>query len=178
MLFTTTQTTSTPKKKDSYVCPQCGKEGKSVKEETIKAQLLKEKREHLRSNMGSFHFCTSPECRVVYYNKRGDECFYEADIKAKVTIKNDDPATPLCYCHKYKKADALEDMKHLDPKALVKKIKAIISKDKSFCQKANPKGSCCTADIKSWLAERNIPWETSIKLAPVSKTAPIKTTCC
>lgn len=177
MLFSTTPT-SNHNKKETSPCPKCGKAGKSVKAVTINAQLLKEKRENMKSDMESFHFCTSPECGVVYYNKNGNECFYEGDIKAKVTIKNDDPTTPLCYCHKYKKGDALEDIKQLDPKAVVKKIKGIISRDKSFCQKANPKGSCCTSDIKSWLAERNIPWETSIKLTPMSKTTPIQTKCC
>lgn len=179
MFFTATpQATPSDTKKKVPSCPSCGNEGKKVKDVTVKAQLIKEKRETMRSPLDDFHFCSSPDCSVVYYSKNGDECFYEADIKSKVTLKNDDPATPLCYCHKYKKADALEDMRELDPKALVKKIKAIISKDKSFCQKSNPKGSCCTADIKRWLAGRNIPWETSIKLTPFSKATPLETKCC
>lgn len=118
--------------------------------------------------MPQFYFCTTPACPVVYYTEGSDNCFYASDIKTRVTIKNDDPATPLCYCHKYKKADALEDMKTMEPKALVKKIKALISKDKSFCQKSNPKGSCCTEDIKQWLGTHGIPWETGIKLTPLS----------
>lgn len=166
MIFTQAPNSKTAPK-PVIPCPQCGKSGKTVSEVTIKAQLLKEKREAMHSSLDAFHFCTTPECGVVYYDKSGDELFYEADIKAKVTIKNDDPSTPLCYCHKYKKSDALEDMKTMEPKALVKKIKALISQDKSFCRKSNPKGSCCTVDIKSWLAAHNIPWETSIKLTPL-----------
>ncbi len=166
MFFSAAPQKTEADKKNHPPCPECGKAGKNVKSVTIKAQLLKERREAMVSDMEAFHFCTTPGCKIVYYSKDGNECFGEGDIKTKVTIKNDDPSTPLCYCHKYKKSDALEDMKQLDPKALVKKIKGIISQDKSFCQKANPKGSCCTADIKNWLAERNIPWETSLNLAP------------
>ena len=152
-------------------CPECNKSGKTVNPITIKSQVLKEKKETIKSDMDAFCFCTSPECGVVYYANDGSEIFYEADIKSKVTIKNDDPSTPLCYCHKYKKADALADMKELEPKALVKKIRAMIDGEK-FCQKANPKGSCCTADIKSWLAKHNIPWETPLKLSPASPGRP------
>ena len=168
MFFTAAPQSAVSAKESVPSCPQCSKAGKTVNPVTIKAQLLKEKQETMSNAFDAFCFCTTPDCRAVYYAKDGSETFYETDIKAKVTIKNDDPSTPLCYCHKYKKADALEDMKEMDAKALVKKIKGIISQDKSFCQKANPKGSCCTSDIKSWLARHNIPWETSLKLTPLN----------
>ena len=171
MFFATTPQPSQQKKVTVPPCPECGKSGKTVNPVTIKSQLAKEKRETLVSEMDDFCFCTTPECGVVYYSKDGKEIFHEADVKSKVTIKNDDPATPLCYCHKYKKADALADMKVMEPKALVKKIRAMIDGEK-FCQKANPKGSCCTADIKRWLAKHNIPWETPVKLSPVSPGRP------
>ena len=171
MFFATTPQPAHAKKEAIPVCPKCKKEGKTVNPVTIKSQVLKEKKESMTNDMDAFCFCTSPECDVIYYSKDGHEIFYETDIKSKVTIKNDDPSTPLCYCHKYKKADAMEDMKVLEPKALVKKIRAMIDGEK-FCQKANPKGSCCTADIKSWLAERNIPWETGVKLSPVGTGKP------
>lgn len=158
-------------------CPACSKSGKSVNDVTIKAQLKKECRNSMATQEDSFNFCTNPECKTVYYSKTNEESFFEEDIKTKVTIKNDDPATPLCYCHKYKKADALDDIKMLAPGDVLKKIKEIISRDKSFCQKANPKGSCCTEDIKSFLASHNIPWEKSFKLTP-SPALSLKETCC
>jgi len=173
--------TAAPKKADTaevIPCPECAKNGKKIKDITVKAQLLKEKQTDMKTSLDQFYFCGTPECPVAYYSGVNDERFYETDIKAKVTVKNDDPSTPLCYCHKYKKSDALEDMKTMDPKALVKKIKAIISKDKSICQKANPKGSCCTEDIKQWLGSHGIPWETSIKLTPMAPNTPMQTKSC
>jgi len=168
MFFSTKPTQNNNKNITIPSCPACKKSGKKVSETTIKAQLKKEKRETVEDITDAFCFCTNPSCSVVYYSDSTDTLFYETDIKSKVTIKNDDPSTPLCYCHKYKKADAIEDMKNLSSKELVKKIKAIISQDKSFCQKSNPKGSCCTQDIKDFLASHEIAWENPIKLTPVS----------
>ena len=147
-------------------CPACGKSGKRVEAQTVNAQLKKEFKESLSHEADQFCFCTTPECDTVYYSLDGEESFPQAAIKSKVTIKNDDPSTPLCYCHKYTKQDALDDMKTMESHRLVRKIKEMIAGNK-VCKKANPKGSCCTMDIRLFLAEHNIVWdEKRVSLSP------------
>ena len=44
-------------------------------------------------------------------------------------------------------------------KISAQKIKAIIKGGKSFCEKSNPKGVCCTEDVKEFLKSHNIEWD-------------------
>ena len=178
MIFSVTKNMQT-KKIDIKRCPKCDVQGKSIDEVTIKAQLKKEKRETMGSKPDELIFCNSSGCGVVYYSSSNNELFFEEDVKSKVTCKNEDPATPLCYCRKYKKADAQRDMQNMEDKELVQHIKKILSQGKSSCKKTNPKGSCCTADIKKWLKKYGIIWDDEKKfvLTPF-KQASVSGKCC
>jgi hypothetical protein len=136
-------------------CPNCNSKGTVVSGVTIKAQLKKEKFENLTTSKDDFNFCNTPKCDTVYYSNDGSQTYSQTDIKSKITIKNDDPKTPLCYCKKLLKENVIEMIKNNEPD-IAKKIKAIISDGKSFCEKSNPKGTCCTEDITSFLKEYDI----------------------
>jgi len=146
----------------SIACPHCKKSGNNVDAITIKSQLKKEKKEAMRLDMNEFNFCTNPQCDTVYYSNDGTESFAQADVKAKVTIKNSDPKTPLCYCRKLLKKNVLEMIKNKDVN-IAGKVKAIIADGKSFCEKSNPRGTCCTQDVTDFLAEYRINYKEVIK---------------
>ncbi len=139
-------------------CPVCGTTGIKVKAITVKSQLKKEKLSTLASSIDDFSFCTHPECHIVYYSNDAAETFGEDDVKSKVALKNDDPNTPLCYCKKLLKKDVLAMIANSELNIAVK-VKAIIAEGKSFCEKSNPKGVCCTEDVKDYLAVHGISWQ-------------------
>ncbi|WP_345974909.1 hypothetical protein [Sulfurimonas sp. HSL3-7] len=140
------------------VCPQCHQKGSKVEAVTVQSQLKKEPLSNMHSTRDAFNFCTNPVCDTVYYADDGSESFGQKEIKSKVTLKNDDPKTPLCYCKKLLKGDVLAMIEKGEPD-IAEKVKAIIANGKSFCEKSNPKGTCCTDDVKNFLAGFGISWE-------------------
>ena len=159
----------------SVLCPHCNKNGSNVDAVTVKAQLKKEARNSMRLDMDEFNFCTNPKCDTVYYSNDGSETFAQADIKSKVTIKNDDPKTPLCYCRKLLKESVIEMIENKEPN-IAQKVKAIIADGKSVCEKSNPKGTCCTDDITSFLAEYGIDFNETKR--PKFSLNPNPSSCC
>jgi hypothetical protein len=141
--------------KSSIVCPTCDAYGLKVSQTTIKSQLKKELLDGLKI-LDEFNFCSNSLCDTVYYNDK--IIFNQNDIKAKVTMKNSDLDTPLCYCKKLLKKDFYTMVENKEEN-IGAKIKAIIRDGKSFCEKSNPKGICCTEDVKEFLQSHNIVWD-------------------
>jgi hypothetical protein len=137
------------------LCPNCNEIGLRVKEITIKSQLKKEYFSDLKSLSNEFNFCNSPKCDTVYYSNDGSEVFNQSQIKSKVTIKNDNPKTPLCYCQKLLKERVLKMIEDNESDIHVK-VKSIIADGKSFCEKSNPRGICCSEDVKTFLIDNGI----------------------
>jgi hypothetical protein len=67
------------------------------------------------------------------------------------------------FCRKLLKANVTAMIKKNEPD-IAKKVKAIISEGKSFCEKSNPKGTCCTEDITSFLKEYGIDFKETKKI--------------
>lgn len=147
----------------SHICPHCGKSGSNVDAITVKSQLKKEARANMKLGLDAFNFCSNTKCDTVYYSDDGSEIFSQSDVKSKITIKNDDPKTPLCYCRKLLKENVIKMIKNSEPD-IAKKVKAIVSEGKSFCEKSNPKGRCCTEDIASFLKEYGIDFNETKKV--------------
>lgn len=134
------------------LCPNCNSKGLDVQGITVKSQLKKDKFESMISSREDLNFCTTPKCDTVYYSNDGKETFAQADIKSKITSKNDDINTPLCYCKKLLKENVIEMIKNKEKK-IPEKIKEIVSVGKTFCEKSNPRGTCCTEDLTRFLAD-------------------------
>lgn len=144
----------------STSCPACKELGKRVSALTIKSQLKKETLEYYASHIDSFNFCNNPKCKFVYYDESKSILITQNEIKSKVTIKNDDPTTPLCYCQKLLKKDFFA-MLEAGEQNISTKLQEIIASGKSFCEKSNPKGVCCTEDVKAFVASHGLVWENS-----------------
>jgi len=178
MIFKTADTVTScgcsTESKAPSVCPECHKAGIKVKAVTIRSQLKKEPLGNMRASADAFSFCTEPGCDTVYYADNGKEAFGQADVKSKVALKNDDPRTPLCYCKKLLKKDVLQMIENREP-GIAAKVRTIISEGKSFCEKSNPRGVCCTEDVKAYLSDRGISWEEP-RISLFSSTPP--SSCC
>jgi len=138
-------------------CPNCNSKGTVVSGITIKAQLKKEKFENLTTSKDNFNFCNTPKCNTVYYSNDGTEFYNQEDVKLKVAVKNDDPQTPLCYCKRLLKQNVI-DMINNKEENIAEKVFEIVSSGKSVCEKANPRGVCCTEDVTNFLADYGIDY--------------------
>ena len=139
------------------LCPHCNSKGIELSAVTLKAHLRKEKFQTMSSSKDDFNFCTTPKCDTVYYSNDGEETFSQADVRSKVAIKNDDLKTPLCYCKKLLKQNVLDMIKNKE-EDIPTKISKIISEGKTFCEKANPRGTCCPEEITKFLADYGIDY--------------------
>lgn len=139
-------------------CPLCGATGRKVGSLTLRSQLRPEALARLNASLETFNFCTNPDCPNVYYDESRSATVGKDALKSRVTLKDDDPKTPLCYCKKLLKEDFYAMVREGEPD-IAGKIKAIIAGGRSFCEKSNPKGVCCTEDVARFLADHGLAWE-------------------
>ena len=132
--------------------------GEITPRSTLKAQY----RSTVRKGTG-YNFCESKDCPVVYYHDAGERdghsgsIFTRDQLINRVTVKDDDPATHLCYCFKVRKGEALAEIQRtgsVDIKALINRRRK--PGQDCFCEKSNPRGQSCTGDIRNWLAAQGI----------------------
>jgi hypothetical protein len=134
-------------------CPKCRQQGVVVGLVTLNAQIKNEFKAFIGDK--EHFFCTSKVCEVVYYKSNG-ELLTKDKIKSLITLKDEEPQTPLCYCFKVLKGDVLAELATNGSSDVIKRIEEKMKGKKCFCEKANPKGRCCTEDIKIWLAQQGV----------------------
>ncbi|MEG3639140.1 hypothetical protein [Magnetococcus sp. PR-3] len=136
-------------------CPGCGEEGPEVPlvtpRFTLKSPFRKDVLEHVH-----YHFCEIPTCDVVYFSCDGEHQFTTAQLINRVTVKDEDPKTPLCYCYRILKQHALKQLEKPENTDVVAIIKARMQERPSQCLKFNPRGLSCTGDIEQWLQKQGV----------------------
>lgn len=161
-------------------CPNCRKAGMTVNLMTPQNTLFKAIREQL-NNQYAYYFCDNPNCDAVYYNAHDSTVFTTADLKNRVTIKDESPETPLCYCFKVLKKQALEEIAKTGKTDVFQQIQNKMKPGQScFCEKANPRGDTCSQDILDWLEQQGLPQSIASE-TPTLETAPrnpCATNCC
>lgn len=126
-------------------CPECGKTGKPVQGQTVKALLsvsLRDVRdvEHL--------FCRTQTCQVVYFSPGGEQTFTVEQVRERVYQK--EPGAEevfVCYCFRH----TVGDIRTASPEtraAIVNDINASINAGQCACDLRNPQGSCCLGNVR------------------------------
>ena len=137
-------------------CPVCQQRGVTVRSVTPEHTLARQARPSFDPELDHY-FCENPACDVAYYNGRDDSVFRIDELKNRVTIKDDSPQTPLCYCFKVLKQQALEEIARTGTTNVFQTILAKMKPGQScFCEKANPRGDTCSKDILAWLDAQGI----------------------
>ncbi len=159
MIHTTTISTSScgcssSQHRATIACPACKQQGVEVKFLTPQHTLKKRAAVTLDPTR-QYHFCENPDCDVVYYNETDSGPFTTDDLKNRVTLKDESPETPLCYCFKVLKKQALEEIARTGTTDVIRMIQSKMKPGQHcFCEKSNPRGECCTGDIANWLSSR------------------------
>ncbi len=107
-----------------------------------------------------YHFCENPACDLVYYDTTQSVEFTTDQLKNRVTLKDEDLETPLCYCFKVLKRQALEEIARTGTTNVFAIIQSRMKPGQNcFCEKSNPRGDCCTKDVAAWLRAQGITVE-------------------
>jgi hypothetical protein len=102
-------------------------------------------RDHTRVLPGSFSFCRTPECEVVYYGNAA--VFRKPDLKVRVGIKEVEDPAPLCCCFDYARADVRRDIEENGSTRILEEIKTEVQAGFCACGVKNPSGDCCLGEI-------------------------------
>lgn len=115
---------------------------------TRKTMLLMLKPELFdRMGDGEYRFCSSPDCRVVYFTERNDSIFTTEDLRVRVGLKECEGEIPLCYCFGFNEAEACEEIKRTGRSTIPQRISALIKQGMCACPARNPSGACCLGEV-------------------------------
>jgi hypothetical protein len=113
---------------------------------TLKHQV---KPEHLNAvDNGSFSFCRTPTCDVVYFSERG-LTLCKGDVRQRVGLKETADPVPLCYCFGFTEAMVLEEIRATGGCEIPQRIAAEVKSGNCECEIRNPQGSCCLGSVNA-----------------------------
>jgi Zinc binding domain len=126
-------------------CPECGKTGKPVQGQTVKAMVSVSLR---GVQAGKYLFCRTQTCPVVYFSANGEQTFTVDQVRDKVYQKEPEAEDVIiCYCFLH----TVGDLRAASPEersALVEDINTGINAGQCVCDLRNPQGSCCLGSMR------------------------------
>lgn len=131
---------------EKNTCPKCGERGKAVQRLTVGSLLKPDARKKIPQGE-SFHFCSSPNCDLVYFSEE-KEYFYLDDLTIRVGQKAEEAPKPVCYCFGYTEQMIMDDvMKNGGKTDIPTEITKQVKVGNCFCEVTNPQGSCCLGNV-------------------------------
>jgi hypothetical protein len=131
-------------------CPRCGHFGHPVVLQTLKHQVEPEYLESVES--GSFNFCRTATCAVVYFNDLGTT-LTKADVRQRIGLKETADPVPLCYCFGFTKAMVVEEIHTTGRCTIPQRVAAELKAGTCACEIRNPQGSCCLGTVAATVKE-------------------------
>ena len=135
-------------------CPECGKTGKPVAGQTMKALVSVSLREVQDTQ---YLFCRTQSCSVVYFSANGEQTFTIEQVRERVYQKEPEaPDVFVCYCFRH----TVGDVRAASSKGrmtLVDDINTGINAGQCACDLRNPQGSCCLGNVRGMLKQLNKP---------------------
>ena len=129
-------------------CPACGKNGKKVGMETVKAMLPVTLHEIQPDSI--YLFCRTADCAVVYFTDDGEQTFIEDDLREKVYQKHpDDDDVFVCYCFRHTPGSIRVELLATGQSTVVETVTAGTKVHQCACELRNPQGSCCLGNVNA-----------------------------
>jgi hypothetical protein len=127
-------------------CPECGKTGKAVQGQTVKALLSVSLRDVPDVQ---YLFCRTQTCPVVYFSTKGEQIFVVDQVREKVYQKEPENGDVfICYCFRHTVA-GLRAASTEERIAMVDDINTGIDAGQCACDLRNPQGSCCLGNVRA-----------------------------
>lgn len=125
-------------------CPACGKKGKKVDTQTVKA-MLNVSLEAIRP--APYRFCRTESCPVVYFSADG-QTFNEADLRERVHQKHPDAEDVfVCYCFRHTPGSIRAELRETRRSTVIERVNAGVKAGQCACEIRNPQGSCCLGNV-------------------------------
>lgn len=132
-------------------CPTCKRMGQQVEKVTVMSLLKEDYAKDLEEGEKYF-LCTNPICNTVYYTD-GGKVFSKDQVKVRVGFKETEEPILVCYCSNVTKKNIQEAVWIQGAKTLKEVVKTTGAMIKNDCLHNNPKGACCSTDIKQVMQE-------------------------
>lgn len=127
-------------------CPACGKRGKQVGMETVKALLAVSLHEIQPDS--NYRFCATLNCAIVYFADSGEQIFSEADLRERVYQKHpNDNDIFVCYCFHHTLGSIRAELEATQQSTTVETVTQGTKTGQCACELRNPQGSCCLGNI-------------------------------
>ncbi len=135
-------------------CPECGKSGKLVQGQTVKALLSVSLRE-VRDRQ--YLFCRTQTCPVVYFSSGGEQTFTIEQIRERVYQKEPEAEDVfICYCFRHTVGDLRAASSEVRT-VIVDDINTGINSGQCACDLRNPQGSCCLGNVRQSIKRLDKP---------------------
>lgn len=121
-------------------CPCCSQPGQPVALQTLKHQVTPEHLETVET--GSFKFCRTATCEVVYFNDSG-VVLTKGDVRQRIGLKETEDPVPICYCFGFTEAMVREEIRATGKCTIPQRIAAEVKAGNCACKIRNPQGLCC-----------------------------------
>ena len=135
-------------------CPECGKIGKPIQGQTVKALLSVSLRQ---VQAVEYLFCRTQTCPIVYFSVDGEQTFTIEQIHERVYQKEQELEDVLiCYCfrHTVGKLRAASSEVRI---GIVDDINTGIKIGQCACDLRNPQGSCCLGNVRNLIQRLEKP---------------------
>lgn len=128
------------------LCPACGKKGKQVGRETVKAMLAVSLHE-IRPD-STYRFCASEDCPIVYFANDCEQTLTEGDLRERVHQKHpDNDDVFVCYCFRHTPGSIRAELLATGQSTVVETITQGTKLHQCACELRNPQGSCCLGNV-------------------------------
>ena len=96
---------------------------------------------------GTYSFCSSRDCPVVYFEEHGSHRFTTDDLRVTVGVKASVDPVPLCYCFGFDERHIRDEIAKTGATAIPERISTLIREGLCACESRNPAGVCCLGEV-------------------------------
>lgn len=136
-----------PQDDPQHACAACRGASRPVTRKTMLLMLKPELFDRVRQ--GEYRYCSSPDCRVVYFTEGLGQSFTTHDLRLRVGLKERDGEIPLCYCFGFDESQARAEIKSTGRSTIPQRIAALIKQGMCACTARNPSGACCLGEVNN-----------------------------
>ena len=129
----------------NQLCANCKGQSRPVSSKTVllmlKPHLLKE------AIGGTYSFCATPDCPVVYFDAQSSHRFTTDDLRLRVGVKAKVDPIPLCYCFGFDESHIRDEISQYGATTIAERISKLIREGLCACETRNPAGVCCLGEV-------------------------------
>ncbi len=96
---------------------------------------------------GTYGFCSTRDCPVVYFEEQGNHRFTTGDLRVLVGVKRSVDPIPLCYCFGFEESQIRVEISLTGTTTITGRVATLIREGLCACESRNPAGVCCLGDL-------------------------------